>query len=227
MNNTLRFNPDLRLDHKAGAAAILTGRHLKHITAVFRAVEFLLLLAVISRCSLMLPLVLRLSGDYFRDLAVTGVSPRFIFVIGNAIVIILFVKSGGRLSRPSPSPAPETETTTYIVSVYSSPSKAAARGNPPPAAAEVKIKCYRRSKSEKMHVRPAGERRPGGGAAALRRTKTEKMERRVDPTRRGDYPEDHMSSEEFRQKIENFIARQQRSLREEEEDESGTLAVAG
>ncbi|TMX05285.1 hypothetical protein EJD97_025130 [Solanum chilense] len=59
----------------------------KRQTMFFRLIEFCIFLAIISRFSIQLPL----STDY---VGVTLVSPRFVFVLVNTIVIILFFKSG-------------------------------------------------------------------------------------------------------------------------------------
>lgn len=206
----MRFNHHVRLENNPIPTG-RRGRHLESITTLFRAVEFLLFLAVISRIAVTFPL------NYFRQFALTVINTPFVFVVGNAIVITLLLRSGGKISQSNNTPDPKPET-TFILSVYSPSGKTAAgRGNSPPAA-EVKINCYRTTKSEKLYVNgPAGERKSGGGAQVLRRTKTGTVERRVSCTCAGHFREDQMSGAEFRRTVEDFIARQQRLLQEEEE----------
>ncbi|KAJ8442003.1 hypothetical protein Cgig2_020148 [Carnegiea gigantea] len=81
------------------------------------------------------------------------------------------------------------------------------------------IKVYHRSTSEK----PRREKTETG-CSSLRRSNTEVIKNlkekegcRKEEAGEGHYPEDHMSNEEFRRAIEDFIAKQQRFLREEEE----------
>ncbi|KAL3510863.1 hypothetical protein ACH5RR_022050 [Cinchona calisaya] len=76
------------------ANAKLRYRRLQKITAMFRLMEFCIFLIIISKFTTQLPSAFKLSGEYFRGFSVTSVSPRFVFILGNAIVIILFLKSG-------------------------------------------------------------------------------------------------------------------------------------
>ncbi|KAL1544241.1 hypothetical protein AAHA92_21117 [Salvia divinorum] len=64
-------------------------RSVKRITTLFRVVELLVFAIVVSRFS-----TAKLSGEYFRSISVALISPRFVFLLGNAIVLILFFKSG-------------------------------------------------------------------------------------------------------------------------------------
>ncbi|XP_023532809.1 uncharacterized protein LOC111794869 [Cucurbita pepo subsp. pepo] len=74
--------------------AILKYRQLRKIANLFRFIELCLILVVISKLSIHLPSAFKNSGEYFRCLSMTLISPRFVFLIGNAIVITLFAKSG-------------------------------------------------------------------------------------------------------------------------------------
>lgn len=76
------------------ANARLRHRRLQKITAMFRLMEFCILLIIISRFTVQLPVAFKVSGEYFRGLSVTAVSPGFVFILGNAIVLVLFLKSG-------------------------------------------------------------------------------------------------------------------------------------
>lgn len=74
--------------------AKLRYRRLQKITALFRLLELCIFFFIVSRFTTQLPIAFKVSGEYFRGLSVMAVSPRFVFIIGNAIVIVLFLKSG-------------------------------------------------------------------------------------------------------------------------------------
>ncbi|WMV13079.1 hypothetical protein MTR67_006464 [Solanum verrucosum] len=76
------------------ANAMLRYKKRQSVTIMFRFIEFCIFFAIISRFSTRLPLSFKLSIDCFKGLGVTLISPRFVFVLGNTIVIILFLKSG-------------------------------------------------------------------------------------------------------------------------------------
>lgn len=76
------------------ANAKLRHRRLHKITAMFRLMEFCILLIIVSRFTVQLPVAFKLSGEYFRGFSVTAVSPGLVFILGNAIVLVLFLKSG-------------------------------------------------------------------------------------------------------------------------------------
>ncbi|KAI9180385.1 hypothetical protein LWI28_004274 [Acer negundo] len=77
-------------------------RQLRKMANWFRLIEICVVLLVVSRFSSQLPLAVKNSGGYFRELTVFIVSPRFVFVVGNLIVITLFAKSGQFSSQDSP-----------------------------------------------------------------------------------------------------------------------------
>lgn len=61
---------------------------------MLRFVEVCVVLVLVSRLSLHLPVAVKNSSEYFRDLTVFINSPRFVFLIGNVIIITLFAQSG-------------------------------------------------------------------------------------------------------------------------------------
>ena len=212
--------------------AILKYRQVRKIANLFRFIELCLILVVITRFSSNLPSAFKNSGEYFRCLSVTLISPRFVFLIGNAIVITLFAKSG-QFSAKDPSKK-NSVADLYEEFVQNSEKNQKTRraeieyrvkqiddsrgnGNSDTSIAIKKIgeiKHYQRSESEKIGVvqreNPHRE---------LRRSETEKCKKIVrlsEETRNRSSPEDRMSNEEFRQAVEAFIARQQRLRREEE-----------
>ncbi|XP_010315310.1 uncharacterized protein [Solanum lycopersicum] len=76
------------------ANAMLRYKKRQNVTILFRFIEFCIFFAIISRFSTRFPLNFKLSIECFKGLGVTLISPRFVFVLGNSIVIILFLKSG-------------------------------------------------------------------------------------------------------------------------------------
>lgn len=66
----------------------------RKIAKLFRLVELFLAVFLLSWISTRLPFVVRISGEYFRLLLSIIVSPLFIFMVGNVIVLTLVVKSG-------------------------------------------------------------------------------------------------------------------------------------
>ncbi|KAM0007669.1 hypothetical protein Hdeb2414_s0004g00129201 [Helianthus debilis subsp. tardiflorus] len=63
------------------------------ITTLFRLIEICVFLVLISTFSSQLPFSVRISTDYFKQISFAGISPRFVFVIGNVIILTLLFKS--------------------------------------------------------------------------------------------------------------------------------------
>lgn len=192
-----------------------------------------MVLFLVSRLSLQLPHAVKSSGGYFRDLSVVLVSPRFVFIVGNAIVIILFAKSGQFSARDSDkngffgaddlyeefvknSDKNHKQICRDIVE-YKVKQRTACTENSSRALVQAKHgKNYARSNSENIEHQKIKPHRQ------LRRSETEKLgENMIKYSGEGSakswHPEDAMSNEEFRDKVEAFIARQQRFRLEEEE----------
>ncbi|KAL8231077.1 hypothetical protein R6Q57_000855 [Mikania cordata] len=74
--------------------AILQYRRFRNLAKLFRLVELFSAVILLSWISNRLPFVVRISGEYFRQLLSVIVSPLFIFLVGNVIVLTLVVKSG-------------------------------------------------------------------------------------------------------------------------------------
>lgn len=189
------------------AKAIRRYRRFRQIAGVFRCVEFFVGFLLLAWLSLRLPLVLKLSGEFLRQLAAVVVSPLFVFLVGNAIVITLFANSrhfsGGAGDQ------------LYDEFVKSSEGRGAAPAEAPPEVVEDKTGCeegrarsarkeFRRSKSE---AAPA----PAERMQRLRRSETDAAGRGRPPS----YSEAEMSDEEFNRAIEQFIAKQLKFQREE------------
>ncbi|XAR59567.1 hypothetical protein NMG60_11015449 [Bertholletia excelsa] len=211
--------------------AKLRHRRIQKFTTLFRFVELFFLLVMVSRFSIQLPLnaakSVKSSGEYIRGITVALFSPSFVFLVGNAIVIVLFVKSGWFSAEDGSGNKVGTNFCEEFVErsmknqvVQEVPTQIEhrrrenknqfqnrRRENPQNTdttdAHEYKEKKIQRSQSENLIRKVAG----GKPHRQLRRSETELC--------RISAPEDEMSSEEFRQTVEAFIERQQRFLREE------------
>ncbi|XP_030450409.1 uncharacterized protein LOC115672669 [Syzygium oleosum] len=207
-----------------------TGKYcrLRKIASLFRIVEICVLLVLLSRFSTQLPIAVKNSGEYFRDLKVVLVSPRFVFILGNAIIITLFAKSGQFSARDSTIKSDlydeflekseksrnnhQTETQFQDKQIL----REEASDDKHVVHRDEVVKTYRRSQSENLHhenrvklhrvLRRSATEKCGESALCAETGKSEKSS----------FPADSLSNEEFRRTVEAFIARQQRSLREEE-----------
>ncbi|KAL0348423.1 UNVERIFIED_CONTAM: hypothetical protein Sangu_1070100 [Sesamum angustifolium] len=209
---------DIRVEK---ANAISRYRRIQRITTLFRFVELFVFLIVVSRFSTQFALSLRLSGEYFRQISMAIISPRFVFLVGNAIVIALFLKSGRFSGGEGEKVADFYE---YVEkcrknqqACSSKEEKKASDAHKSHGVRHVE-KTMQRSNSEILDrsAQANGRRRKLG------RSMTEDCREIQDPERKtataGSYShtEEEMSNEEFRRTVEAFIARQQKALREEE-----------
>lgn len=204
------------------------GCQLRKIASLLRIMEICVLLVLLSRFSTQLPTAVKNSGEYFRGLKVVLVSPRFVFILGNVIIVTLFVKSGQFSARDSTIKndlydeflekseksrnSCQTETQfqdKQITCEETSDDKHVVHR-------DGAVKTYRRSQSENLHHENRVKLH-----RVLRRSTTEKCREiavcaETGKSEESSFPEDSLSNEEFRRTVEAFIARQQRSLREEE-----------
>ncbi|KAI3861687.1 hypothetical protein MKW98_000639 [Papaver atlanticum] len=67
---------------------------LQKIGNFFRIFEICVVLVLVSWFSTRLPNVIQVLGYYFREFCIILVSPCFVFFLGNAIILTLFIKSG-------------------------------------------------------------------------------------------------------------------------------------
>ncbi|CAN0866508.1 hypothetical protein LINGRAHAP2_LOCUS9300 [Linum grandiflorum] len=222
------------------AKAVKKHKKFQKITKLLRALEILVFLAVVSSCSIQLPAALKNLGEYFKDFLIILASPRFVFVVGNVIVVVLFVNSGqlsGSCKKEEKGKGSSTKKPdiyeefmelsgkgggqqTFASSVKRIEAAAAEeevkyRGKPSQSLVVVKeeehhpvssgiVKSYERSKSEKLTIRKPEKE--------LRRSVTEKLSKK-----KGLFPEDDMSNEEFKSAIDAFIERQKRFRKDEQE----------
>ncbi|XP_009768527.1 uncharacterized protein LOC107785472 [Nicotiana tabacum] len=220
------------------ANAILRYKRLQRITTLFRAMEICIFFVIISRFSTQLTFVSKLFAEYFRELPLALISPGFVFVLGNVIVIVLFLKSRESYAKDNSSTSTITdfhdeymkECAKHITN-YSEQSISNCREQSLKQGKqsinnyrEQSVKqCIlgerevgrkiRKSRSENLLCVPQHEET----RRELRRSATVVCRRNVD---------DEMSSEDFRRTVEDFIARQQRLLREEEEFSAGVSCDA-
>ncbi|KAJ0971649.1 hypothetical protein J5N97_019608 [Dioscorea zingiberensis] len=173
---------------------------MRKIGRTIRSLEVCAAMMIILWTSPRLPAAARVSGDVLRAAASAILSPRFVFLIGNAIVLVLFVKSGNVGGSP---PAGSDLRDEYLET----------RGSrifyAPPAAVEDVV-------YEEKKVCVETKRKE------IQRTTSEKMERKreepelrrseTDVGRKADKEED---ADEFRRMIEDYIAKQWRFHREE------------
>lgn len=153
------------------------------------------------------------------------VSPRFVFFIGNAIVITLLAKSGRYSSSHEPS---KTATEAASNDLYQEFLHKSEKKKPVVYATKTeqlkkpsggKRVSFGRSQSHKAFeaVKPLEST---NGEKNMKRYVSEKHMRVCDSDKkvvvRVKKPEDGMSNEQFRTKIEAFIARQKRIQKDEE-----------
>lgn len=184
----------------------------ERITTLFRFLELLIFFVVFSRFSAHLASPLHLSAEYLRRVSLAAViSPRSVFVVGNAIVVVLFLISrqfSGERTADFYDEYVEKCRRNATTASHQTWNKAAA-----PVVEGLQKKEMRRAQSakiERVQALRTEERRRD-----LRRSVSDKCQKKV---------EEEMSGEEFRRTVEAFIARQQKFLREEEGD--GAIAVA-
>lgn len=198
---------------------ILNFQAIRSFTNLFRLIEAIFLLILISKLSF--PSV-KLSGDIFKEVSVFLVSPRFVFLIGNAIVITLFAKSGRYSSshEPSKTTTEASSNDLYQEFLHKSEKKRSevyeTKTEQPKKPSGVKRVSFGRSQSQKAFEAV----QPLESGKIMKRYESEKHLRICDSDKkvlvRVKKPEDGMSNEQFRTKIEAFIARQKRIQKDEE-----------
>ncbi|KAK8529947.1 hypothetical protein V6N13_102837 [Hibiscus sabdariffa] len=210
---------DVKLENRN---VILKQHQLCKMANLLRFVEVCILLVLISRFTTHLPVAVRNSGEYFHGLSVVLVSPRFVFVVGNAIIITLFVKARQFMTPKNDLYEEFVEKSEKIHTTrrYKTERKRASRAEEKKIVSfDVNIsterKKFRRTKSENLNLTKSGKQY----CNQLRRLGSEKIAECTDPKResaKNPCPEDGMSNEQFRDTVEAFIARQKKLLREEE-----------
>ncbi|KAM0028872.1 hypothetical protein Hdeb2414_s0018g00519321 [Helianthus debilis subsp. tardiflorus] len=179
--------------------AISNNHRLHKITTLIRFTETFFLLIIISNFSSQLPAAVKLAGDYLHSSSLTIFSPKFVFLIGNLIILILFLRS--RVVEHKDEIGDGDLCYEYVKMCDRS-----APVNVGVVSDDVRI-C--RSKSENLMSVRGGKRRE------LRRSVTEiGLKSNGDGGRAA--VKEELSCEDFRRTVEAFIARQQKILRDEE-----------
>lgn len=201
------------------AMAMRRYNQIRKVTTFFRLAEVCLVLFFLTWFSSRLPKAARNSGDFFRQLCIFLISPRFVFFFGNAIVITLVAKSGQFSGRSPVGSSSGTDIYDEFLKNSESSHHQKIRAeeeviyetknvifeNPNPKTGSDTKKEYRRSASE--GPAPAKKRE-------LRRSETDICRRAEESGVRASEAVE-MSNEEFRRTIEEFIAKQQKFRREE------------
>ncbi|XP_060217308.1 uncharacterized protein LOC132644720 [Lycium barbarum] len=210
------------------ANAMLRYKKRQRVTTLFRFIEFCISFVVISR----------VSTEYFRGLSVTLISPRFVFVLVNAIVIILFLKSGHSTTKDGSTNNSKIDMydeykqkcsmnkETYCeqskkqnILVEEAYCKQIKKQRKQSILVEKRI---RRIHSDNSISLSHDEKKPrkkmirSATVGCLKVINTDGVKPTTTTMTTNSYPEDGMSSEEFKNTVEAFIARKQRLLREEE-----------
>lgn len=205
--------------------AIRRYRRLRKIAKLFHILlEAFAFLLFLSWSSARLPAAARFSGDFLRRLASVILSPRFVFLLSNAIVVVLFAKSRHlassadgsdgdlydqflesrrRIAFSTPPPLP---TSTSPEEVVFEDKAVCMETRPCQRSRSGKIERRRRSlqlRRVESDVGPNGEKPPPLPPAAATAQVKEESETSSD------------DAEEFRRTIEAFIAKQMRFHREE------------
>ncbi|KAL6576126.1 hypothetical protein OROHE_000597 [Orobanche hederae] len=188
----------------------------ENIKKLFRVVEISLVLISLTWASNRLPLAVRLSADFLRQILNVVVGHLFVFLLGNVIVLTLFLKSPRRHQQDFQ----DTDGADFCREFMDSADGGAhLAGEPPPeeivyqdkqtileVAARVKI--HRRSQSDdtcstgrSSEKKSSPEEDFGDDEGGGRLRRTERLRGAVDVV-------DELSNEEFQKTIEAFIAKQ-------------------
>lgn len=183
---------------------ILNNRKLHKLTTIFRFMEMCFFLIIISKFSSQLTSTVKLTGDYLKSSNFTSISPSFVFVIGNLIILILFFKSRVAENNENVDSCYEyvkscdksvISTANVVVDVNSNKRKISRS-----ESEKISVKCRdeltHREVTEMSRCKSFGD----GDASAV---ETDRVE-------------DELSCDDFRRTVEAFIARQQKMLRDEE-----------
>ncbi|XP_074264200.1 uncharacterized protein LOC141586771 [Silene latifolia] len=172
---------------------------------------------VISWISSCIPTVVEFSGVILPRLSSILFSPRFVFVIGNVIVITLFANSSP--SKTENSGKNSTKNDDVSVEVES---EAAEVVEFPTAAVEMAVdrkvteKVYRRSQSEAIDFveKPKLRRSATVPCRKVGCDEVSTTETEVKAKAKSD-EEEELSNEEFNRRVEEFIKKQRNFLNEE------------
>ncbi|KAL8047376.1 hypothetical protein ABFX02_08G237200 [Erythranthe guttata] len=191
----------------------LIGGGVGEIKKLLRIVEICLVLVSVTWAASRLPFAVRISGEYFRWLVNVVVSHLFVFLLGNAIILILFFKSRHLFLQQDSNIITQSQIAVFCHEFIDNSDAGAGDDAGMSRPEEIVVyqdkqtilevvRVHRRSQSsENLRVSDAG-----GCEKQLRRSETEKQ-RRV-AAEENEEVVDEMSNEEFQRAIDAFIAKQ-------------------
>ncbi|XP_057532837.1 uncharacterized protein LOC130810719 [Amaranthus tricolor] len=195
-------------------------RTFNKIANIIRMLEIIVAISFISYSisfgSSYLPALFELADKFLRRLSSLIFSPHFVFVIGNIIIVTLFAKSSSEKTSFTSNNAGEEIFGEVETVVAESP--VVVKEVPAVEVREKEEKIYRRTKSAgEIVVVKEDEKKVLQRSETQIRRKIENTEKNPVILRRKGrtFEEDELSNEEFRRKVEAFIERQQKFLREE------------
>ncbi|KAG9130394.1 hypothetical protein Leryth_004364 [Lithospermum erythrorhizon] len=227
------------------AKAMGKNRRMQKVSALFKLIELFIFLIALSRFTTLFPIAFKLSGAYVKEFFVNLISPRFVFIIGNLIVFTLYWKSGQLSNQYSSNNINEKHDLydEYVKSCQKNNKEQVFIEKQSIQKQSIKKQSIKKQRKEKLVSGPVvcrdvviansnfmtekkiqrsqsdrlmnthelknyDEKNSHG----LRRSATEKcLKMRTNEL----MAVDEMSNEDFRVRVESFIARQQRFLREE------------
>lgn len=189
-------------------------QRLQKVTTLFRFVEMFIFLIMISGSSSQFPSAIKVSYDYFREIAFTLLNPKFVFVIGNVIILILFLKS--RVVENDDISNEKTDLCYDYVTI-------ATPVTPTPVSASAPISTRVIVSNNKRKIRRSRSEDPKIVKCENNKTRRE-LRRCLTNISTSEDPgmmekscvKDELSCEDFRRTVDGFIARQQKMLRDEE-----------
>ncbi|XP_068643581.1 uncharacterized protein [Aristolochia californica] len=210
------------IDPVKAEKALAMGRYrrIQKLASIFRCVEVFVGLVFLAWISFRLPIAIEISGALFRQLLNLVVSPRFVFLVGNAIIITLVAKSG-QFSVKNSGSSSSACTDLYEEFLKTSESRAKVRTDEE-VVYQDKTVCvesrYESAGTSSSTISPNKEESPKCCSERIVFPETkptlERSEMEIDwEEEKGE--EVDMSNEEFRRAVEAFIAKQQKFQREE------------
>ncbi|XP_022899323.1 uncharacterized protein LOC111412622 [Olea europaea var. sylvestris] len=214
------------------ANAIRKYRRLEKISAMLRFIELGIFFVILTRFSTQLPFVFKVPSEFFQGLYVTLISPRFVFVLGNVILVVLLMQSGQFTPKDGDKNSNKVDFyDEYMKNCRKNQQKqqisSTHEGRKVTSLSrERKIQKFHPENLERMHQEePHRHELKQSTTGTCRKSVNHshnpiyqngklvlESKKRMDAS----YAEDEMSSDEFRRTVEAFIARQQRILREHE-----------
>ncbi|KAK8933806.1 hypothetical protein KSP39_PZI015525 [Platanthera zijinensis] len=193
----------------------------QQIGHLLRCLEVAGALLLLSYSSSYVPAVARNSGEILRRAAAVLISPSFVFLLGNAIVLVLFAKSGQIVSST------ESETAAGVSDTDGSGNICRDLSYPPPPHLKEAEEVVYEDKAMCVEIRASALIESEDLEAIGDETKILPTEKEIVVGDRENPPAQQMKArdrqdgegdedaEQFRRTIEEFIAKQQRFQRQE------------